>query len=94
MALFVAEHTHPAERCPAQNPQMAQGLLSLIHNAGGHGVKIHGDAVTNGQHHLYLIVEAKDEAAVRGYFAPFGQFGTLAVTPASHCEQVVARGAC
>jgi len=94
MALYVAEHTHPAERCPANNPQMAQGLLAIIHGAGKAGIQVHGDAVTTGGHHLYLIVDAPNEKAVRDYFAPFGQMGTLAVSPASHCEEVVARGAC
>jgi hypothetical protein len=94
MALFVAEHTHPAEQCPARNPQMAAGLLALIHGAPQKGIQVHGDAVANGAHHLYLIVDAKDEKAVREYFAPFAQMGTLTVSPASHCEQVVARGAC
>jgi len=94
MPLFVAEHTHPAERCPAKNPQMAAELLALIHNAGKAGIKIHGDAVADHQHHLYVIAEAANEDAMRTYFAPFGQMGTLTVTPASHCEQVVARGAC
>ncbi|HTW40171.1 MAG TPA: DUF3303 family protein [Thermoplasmata archaeon] len=94
MPLFVTEHTHPAEQCPAQNPQMAQGLLAIIHNAGSAGIKIHGDAVTNQQHHLYIIADAPSEEAVRKYFAPFGQMGTLTVTKASHCEEVVARGAC
>lgn len=94
MPLFVAEHTHPAERCPARNPQMAAGLLSLLHNADKAGIKIHGDAVTDHQHHLYLIADAEDEASLRNYLAPFGQMGTLTVSPASRCEQVVARGAC
>ncbi|HLM90831.1 MAG TPA: DUF3303 family protein [Thermoplasmata archaeon] len=94
MALFIAEHTHPGERCPAQNPQMAAGLLAIIHSAGQAGIRVHGDAVANGGHHLYLIVEAENEKKVRDYFAPFGQMGTLKVTPASHCEEVVERGAC
>ena len=94
MPLFVAEHTHPAERCPARNPQMAAGLLALLKNAGNAGIAIHGDAVANHQHHLYVIADAPNEDAVRTYFAPFGQMGTLTVSPASHCEQVVARGEC
>ncbi len=94
MPLFVTEHTHPAERCPARNPEMARGLLALIENADKAGIRIQGDAVTNQQHHLYVIAEAPNEEAIRKYFAPFGQMGTLTVTPASRCEQVVARGAC
>ncbi len=94
MALFVAEHTHPADRCPAGNPQMASGLLAIIKNADRAGIRIQGDAVAFHQHHLYVIAEAPNEEAVRRYFAPFAQMGTLTVTPASHCEEVVARGAC
>jgi hypothetical protein len=94
MPLFVVEHTHPAEHCPAKNPQHAAGLLAIINNAGQAGIKIHGDAVTRGQHHLYIIAEAPEEAALQKYLAPFGQMGTLAIAPASHCEQVVQRGGC
>ncbi|MGA8664922.1 MAG: DUF3303 family protein [Thermoplasmata archaeon] len=94
MALFIAEHTHPADRCPATNPQMAGGLLAIIANAGKAGIQVHGDAVATGGHHLYLIVDAENATKVQDYFAPFGQMGTLKVTPASHCEEVVARGAC
>lgn len=94
MPLFVAEHTHPAERCPARNPQMAAGLLALIQNAGKAGIRIQGDAVTNQQHHLYIIAEAPNLQSIQQYLAPFGQMGTLSVTQASHCEEVVARGAC
>ncbi len=94
MPLYVAEHTHPADRCPAKNPSMAAGLLALIQNGGRAGIRIRGDAVTNQQHHLYVIAEAPSEEAVRGYFAPFAQMGTLTVSGASHCEEVVARGAC
>ncbi len=94
MPLYVAEHTHPAERCPARNPEMAAGLLALIENASAAGIKIHGDAVANQQHHLYIIAEAPNEQTLRTYFAPFGQMGTLTVSGASHCEEVVKRGAC
>jgi hypothetical protein len=96
MALFVAEHRHPAERCPASNPQMAPFLLKLLSapEAAKHGVKIHGEAVARGQHHLYLVVDGPDEGAVRTWLAPFAQAGSLDVLPASHCEEVVSRGKC
>jgi hypothetical protein len=96
MALYVAEHTHAAETCPAANPQMAGALLQVVSptNASKAGIRIFGDAVANGKHHLYLIVDAENESVVRQYFAPFGQLGTLEVTPASHCEDVVNRGKC
>ncbi|MGA7924229.1 MAG: DUF3303 family protein [Thermoplasmata archaeon] len=96
MALFVAEHTHAADRCPAGNPQMAPFLLQILsnENASKHGLKIVGDAVASGRHHLYVIMEGPNEAAIKQYLAPFGQAGSLDIIPASHCEEVVARGAC
>jgi hypothetical protein len=96
MALFVAEHRHAADRCPAADPQMAPFLLQLLSapEAAKHNIQIHGDAVAQGRHHLYLIVDGPDERSVRDWLAPFGQAGSLDVVPASHCEEVVARGQC
>jgi hypothetical protein len=96
MALFVAEHRHPADRCPAADPTMAPFLLQVLSNdeAQKHGLRIEGDAVESGKHHLYVIVEAPNEAAVRQYLAPFAQAGSLDVVAAASCEDVVARGAC
>jgi len=96
MPLFVAEHEHPADRCPAGNPQMAPFLLQILSNENSkkHGITIHADAVASGAHHLYVIVDAPNQAAVQTYLAPFGQAGSLKVIPASHCEEVVARGKC
>jgi hypothetical protein len=96
MPLFVAEHQHPAEKCPAGDPRMAPALLQLVSkpNASQHGIEIHGDAVVRGGHHLYVIVEGPTEQAVQQYFAPFGMVGSLKVHSASHCEEVVARGSC
>ena len=96
MALFVAEHRHTADHCPAGNPQMAPFLLQILsnENAARAELKLHGDAVARGKHHLYVIVEGPSEAAVRQYLAPFVQAGTLDVIPASTCEEVVGRGAC
>jgi Domain of unknown function (DUF3303) len=75
---------------------MASGLLQLLNesNAGKQGITIHGDAVVDGSHHLFLILEAPSEAVAKEYLAPFGQVGTLAVAPASRCELVVQRGGC
>jgi hypothetical protein len=96
MPLYIAQHEHPADRCPAGNPQMAPALLQLVSNSNAekHGIKIHADGVLKGKHHLYVIVDGPSEESVRKYFAPFGMAGTLEVAPASHCEEVVAQGHC
>ncbi|MGA8543144.1 MAG: DUF3303 family protein [Thermoplasmata archaeon] len=75
---------------------MAPFLLQILSapNAEKAGLKLHGDAVARGQHHLYVILEGPNEAAVRQYLGPFAQAGSLDVTLASSCEEVVGRGAC
>ncbi len=96
MALFVVRHQHQADRCPAKNPQM--GAMLLLHlsepNARQHGIRIHGEGVLDGQHTLYLILEAQDRSQVEAYMKPFAQAGSVEVWPASRCETVVSRQSC
>jgi hypothetical protein len=96
MALFVALHQHPADRCPAADPQMGTMLLRHLssENASGKGVTIQAEAVVNDAHTLYLIVEADSRDRVEGFMAPFAQAGTVEVLPASSCEAVIGRGGC
>jgi uncharacterized protein with GYD domain len=96
MALFVALHQHAAETCPAGDPQMGPMLLQHISraNATNMGVNIHGEAVEQGGHRLFLIVDAQDQETVDKFMAPFGMVGSVEVLAASPCEEVVARKAC
>jgi hypothetical protein len=96
MSLFVVQHKHAAETCPAGDPQMGPMLLKHLSppNATSFGITIEGEAVQDGQHTLYMILGAEDEAKVREFMAPFAQMGSLEVWPASHCEKVVERGKC
>jgi DMSO/TMAO reductase YedYZ molybdopterin-dependent catalytic subunit len=96
MALFVVRHQHAAERCLARDPQMGAMLLSHLGraNVAQHGVKIHGEAVVRGEHTLYIIAEAKDEAGLRVFLELFQLAGSIEVFPASTCAGVVASGGC
>lgn len=96
MALFVVRHQHDAQRCPARNPQMGTMLLQHLSepNARRHGIRIHGEGVLDGQHTLYLILEADDRSQVEAYMKPFSQAGSVEVWPASRCETVVSRQSC
>ncbi len=96
MSLFVARHQHPAERCPARDPQMGSMLLSHIApaNAATYGITIQGEAVINDAHTFYMIVEAPDRERVEQFMAPFAQAGSVEVLPASTCEAVIGRGGC
>ena len=96
MALFVVRHQHAAERCPAQDPYSGAMLLNHLSrpNVRRHGVKIQGEAVVQGEHTLYMIVEADDESGVREFMQPFQMAGSLDIYPASTCARVVASGGC
>ncbi|MEX2158555.1 MAG: DUF3303 family protein [Dehalococcoidia bacterium] len=96
MSLYVVRHEHFAEKCPAGSPEMGTMLLKHVspQNAQSFGVTLHGEAVLDGRHTFYLIIEAPDEAKVMEYMGPFGQVGSVEVWPASTCEQVVERAKC
>ena len=96
MALFVVKHQHSAETCPAGDPQMGPMLAQYVSatNAERFGMTLHGEGVVNGGHTLYLILDAAEQGKVQEYMAPFSQFGSVEVLPASSCEQVVSRAAC
>jgi len=96
MALFVVQHRHDAEHCPAGNRQMAPMLLKHLSpaNAASYGLTIHGEAVVDGAHTLVMIVDAPDRENVTRFMQPFAQAGSVDVLPASACEIVVGRGAC
>jgi len=96
MPLFVVRHSHAGERCPAQDPYMGAMLLNHLSrpNVRRHGVEILGEAVVQGEHTMFLIAEATDEAKLREFLQPFQMAGSLDVYPASTCARVVASGGC
>lgn len=96
MGLFIVRHEHQPDRCPATDPLMGAALLNHLSrpNLREHGIELQGDAVVQGQHTLYMILEADTEARVRGFLEPFEQAGTVEVYPASTCVRVVASGGC
>jgi uncharacterized protein DUF3303 len=96
MALFVVRHQHAAERCPAQDPFNGAMLLNHLSrpNVRQHGMEIKGEAVVQGEHTLFIIVEAGDESRLREFMQPFQMAGSLDIYPASTCAGVVASGGC
>ena len=96
MPLFIVRHQHPADGCPAQDPFMGASLLNHLSrpNVRKFGLRIQGEAVVQGEHTMYLIVEAADEAGLRAFMQPFQQAGSLDIYPASTCVRTVASGGC
>ena len=94
MSLFVVQHKHTAEGCPAADTAMAPMLLKVLASASESGVEVLAEAVVDGQHELNLIVSADAQSSVDEFMAPFKMMGTVSVRQASRCEKVVERGAC
>jgi DMSO/TMAO reductase YedYZ molybdopterin-dependent catalytic subunit len=96
MSLFVVRHQHDAERCPATDPYVGAGLLNYLSrpNVKEHGLEIQGEAVVQGEHTFYMIVESSDADRVREFMKPFAMAGSVDVYPASTCAGVVASGGC
>jgi DMSO/TMAO reductase YedYZ molybdopterin-dependent catalytic subunit len=96
MPLFIVRHQHSPDGCPAQDPLLGASLLNHLSrpNVRRFGLRIQGEAVVQGAHTMYLIVEADDEARLRAFMQPFEMAGSLDIYPASTCVRVVASGGC
>src|ERR1700737_2029470 len=94
MALFIVRHQHDPDRCPAQDPYMGATLLNYLSrpNVRRHGLEIQAEAVVQGEHTLYVIVQADDESHVREFMQPFQMAGSLDIYPASTCARAVPSG--
>jgi DMSO/TMAO reductase YedYZ molybdopterin-dependent catalytic subunit len=96
LALFIVRHQHRAETCPAQDPYLGATLLNHLSrpNFRRHGLHLQGEAVVQGEHTLYFIVEADHEGRVREFMQPFQVAGEVDIYAASTCARVVASGGC
>ena len=96
MPLYVVQAKHDAEKCPAGDPQMGPMLVSHVtkENAAKMGVTLHSDAIIDGGHTIYLIVDAASEEPIKHFMTPFSQMGTVEIWPSSSCARVVSRGTC
>ncbi len=95
MTLFVTQHQHNDQTCPAGDTKMGPMLLQHLSddNASQAGIKILGDAVLD-DHTFYMILEGPSIEVVQQFMTPFIHVGHVEIMEASSCSQVVARGAC
>ncbi len=93
MALFLLEHHHRADNCPATNVEVARSLANHVSpaNAAQFGVKVLSDCVFEGEHTLLVAVEADGAEKVATFAAPFMQFGPTTIRPVITCEIVAGR---
>ncbi|CUT00169.1 DUF3303 family protein [Candidatus Chrysopegis kryptomonas] len=94
MPLFIVQHRHDANNCPAKNPELGQMLLKHLASANDYKVNIKSEGVANGSHRLFLFIESESRENVENFMKPFYQFGEVEIFTASLCESVVERGGC
>jgi DMSO/TMAO reductase YedYZ molybdopterin-dependent catalytic subunit len=96
MPLFIVRHQHAPEGCPAQDPFIGATLLNHLSrpNVRKFGLQIQGEAVAQGEHTMYLIVQAVDEGRLREFMRPFQMAGSVDIYPATTCVRAVASGGC
>src|SRR6185436_9477099 len=63
-------------------------------NVRSYGLKVHAEVVLDGQHVLYLILEANDRAQVDAFVEPLEEIGRVEVFPASSIVSVMASRGC
>ena len=95
IALFVAQHRHPPDQCPA-SPGSGPLLLSRVSaaTAARYGVTIEAEALIDGEHLLLLVVQAASQEAVERFLAFLPGPGCLRILPACSAEEAVQRGGC
>ncbi len=93
MPLFLLEHHHREEACPATNAEAARALANHVSptNATKYGVKVLSDCVFEGEHTLLVVGEADSAEKMATFAAPFMQFGPTTIRPVITCEIVAGR---
>jgi hypothetical protein len=93
--LFVAQHRHPPDRCPASsdNGPLLLSRVSAV-TAARYGVTIEAEAFIDGEHLLLLVVQATSQEAVEHFLAFLPGPGYLQIRPACCAEEAVQRGGC
>jgi hypothetical protein len=80
--LFIIDHTHAAEHCPAGKMHPYKEFTNDLNKAAAaNGVKIVEGYLDGPGHHIYFVVEAKDSAQIFNFTTPLMYVGHTHVTP-------------
>ena len=91
MSLFVVQHRHAADHCPLEDPNMGPLLREQLSkkNQAAHHITIQGEAVVDGAHALYMILDAPDQERVDQFMSPFNKVGSVEIFPAHPYESML-----
>lgn len=88
MATYLVEHEHTDETCPAQSPDSAKMMESLVlgeERLRDCGVKIIEDGKIRGEHRLLILLEAPARQNVEKYAEPLKMVGPTKVLDLTTC---------
>ena len=92
MGLFIVEHAHTDETCPANGMEGVKMMGDLVlgkQHAERTGTKLLDDYHVRGQHRLLLLVEAGSRQNVEDYARPFQIVGNTQVLELDRCATVM-----
>ena len=94
MAMFLVEHQHEDATCPAQSPESAKMMESLVLGTERQrecGVKLVEDCKVSGEHRLLILVEAPERSNAEKYAEPFKMVGKTEVRDLTTCSEFLSR---
>ncbi len=90
MPMFLVEHEHSDATCPAQSPESAKMMESLVLGTERQrecGVKLVEDCKVRGEHRLLILLDAPERSNAEKYAAPFKQVGKTEVRDLTTCSE-------
>ncbi len=88
MSIYLVEHQHTDATCPAQSPESAKMMESLVlgkERLTQLGVKVVEDCKVRGEHRLLILVEAEARQNAEKYAEPFKMVGPTDVHDLTTC---------
>ena len=88
LAIYLVEHEHTDSTCPAQSPDSAKMMESLVlgpNRLRELGVKVVEDCKVKGEHRLLILLDAPARTNAEKYAEPFKMVGPTEVRDLTTC---------
>ncbi len=88
--IFLATHTHPAEKCISDNPDQVKKFQAALseESAERHGCKLIKIYVAPTEHIAYIFFEAKEHDNLLSFLRPLLKLGVTRITPVAEWKDV------
>ncbi len=88
--LFVATHTHPAEKCISDNQDLVKKFRAALSEEAAEksGCRLINIYVAPTEHIAYIIFEAEDHDSLLKFLRPLIKLGVTRITPVADWKEV------